>query len=119
MIEIALPWPSALLSGHAKGNQVWKRIAETKKLRAEATFLAHLASPKVPATGDIPITIRFHAPDNRGDRVNYPARSKPLIDGIADALGVNDRRLLPTWEYGENIEGGRVTVLFSEEVKDA
>ena len=64
--------------------------------------------------GDIPITIRFHAPDNRGDRCNYPARAKPLIDGIAQAWGVNDRRFLPSFQYGENVPGGAVVVEIGE-----
>lgn len=101
MTRIILPWPPALLSGHAKGNGQWAKISATKKLRADAQAITLLADPPaMPEKGDIPIKIRFEAPDNRADRCNYPARAKPLIDGLADALAVNDKRFLPTWEYG-------------------
>ena len=64
----------------------------------------------VPATGDIRINFRFVPPDNRGDRVNFPNRLKPLIDGIADALDVNDKRFLPSYEFAEPEKPGRVEV---------
>jgi hypothetical protein len=35
--------------------------------------------------------MRFFPPDQRSDRTNFPNGMKPIFDGIADALKVNDR----------------------------
>lgn len=112
MIRVEMPWPSSILSGHAKRNGDYAKRAVTKRLRAEAKQLAIRAGVVAfPAKGDIPITIRFEPPNNRGDRVNFPNRAKPIIDGVADAWGVNDKRFLPTWEYGQlHPPHGRVVV---------
>ena len=59
---------------------------------------------------DIPIKIEFYPPDKRGDRTNYPNRCKPYFDGIADALAVNDRRFLPSYEFGPVVPRGKVVV---------
>lgn len=108
MQSIELPWPPASLSGHAKGNHQWRKVADTKKCRAWAHNATLAAKPAVPADGDITLTIRFEPPNRRGDRVNYPNRIKPYIDGIADALGVNDSRFLPSYQFGDIVTDGRV-----------
>ena len=108
---ILLPWPSSALSGHAKGQ--WRdKHAPTKSARALAAALTRQAMPiEVPAKGDIPVTVYFWPPDNRGDRTNYPNRLKPYWDGIADALKVNDKRFLPMFIFCEPCRGnGRVEV---------
>lgn len=110
---IVLPFPPASLSGHAKGN--WRsKHAETQRYRQEARVLTLAAlkgeRPSIPGTGDIPIHFRFVPPDRRSDRTNMPARLKPMIDGIADALGVNDVRFLPSYEFAEPERPGRVEV---------
>lgn len=110
---IELPFPPASLSGHHDTH--WRKLQPVKKLfrtRAEAATLA--IKPAVPDGGDIPVSVTFHAPDNRGDRVNYPNRMKPIFDGIADALGVNDRRFLPSYHFGPNEKPGRVIIIVGE-----
>ena len=104
---IELPWPPSTLSGHAKGNGQWKKIADTKKHRewARRATLA-VGTILVPKTGDIRIGITFYPPDRRGDRVNFPARVKPYFDGIADALKINDSRFLPSYHFAEPVKGG-------------
>lgn len=110
-VEIILPWPASSLSGHAKGH--WRGKASiTAKHRAwakAATLAARVEG--VPDSGDIPIAVHFVPPDKRSDRVNFPNRMKPLFDGIADALGVNDSRFLPSYSFGEPAKGGKVVVI--------
>lgn len=65
---------------------------------------------KVPSRGDIRLHIRFVPPDRRGDRTNFPNRVKPIIDGIADALGINDSRFVPSYEFSEPEKPGRVEI---------
>ena len=106
---IELPFPPASLSGHAKGH--WRaKAAETKKHRAWAHQATLAAKPTVPAAGDIGLHIHFIPPDRRSDRTNFPNRCKPYIDGIADALGVNDKRFNPRFTFGEPCKPGQVIV---------
>jgi hypothetical protein len=110
---IELPWPSSILSGHAKGNGQWRKIAETKKYRAWAKAATLAAGDiGIPISGDIRVIVTFYPPDRRGDRVNFPNRVKPLFDGIADALKVNDSRFLPSYHFAEPVKGaGKVVVV--------
>lgn len=110
-LAIVLPWPPASLSGHAKGS--WRsKSRPTAEYRQLARMIARpiVRDWLAPQDGDIPVTIIFHAPNNRGDRTNYPNRLKPYFDGLADALGVNDRRFLPNYVFGENRSGGEVII---------
>jgi hypothetical protein len=109
---IELPWPPASLSGHNKGNYhakspVVKKHREWAKLATEAADIA------VPQEGDIRVSMTFYPPDRRGDRINFPIRAKPLWDGIADALGVNDSRFLPTFHFAPPSKRPCVVVVFA------
>lgn len=118
MAEIVLPWPPAALSGHTGGKGLgrWAKAGITKSLRERAKNIVHDALPiDVPATGDIAISFTFVPPDRRGDRTNMPARLKPLIDGIADALEVNDSRFLPSYHYQAPQKPGCVLVTIGGE----
>lgn len=108
---IILPWPPSSLSGHAGGHWTAKS-KPTAKHRAWAFAATKAARLTVPADGDIRLHIRFVPPDRRGDRTNFANRCKPLIDGIADALGVNDARFLPSYEFAEPKAPGCVEVTF-------
>jgi hypothetical protein len=105
---IELPFPPASLSGHGDGN--WRKNASTIAKHREWAKLATLASGDIviPISGDIRISVMFYPPDRRGDRVNYPNRCKAYWDGIADALGVNDRRFLPAFYFAEPVKNPRV-----------
>lgn len=106
---ITLPFPPASLSGHAKGH--WRaKSTPTAQHREWARVATLAAAPSIPATGDIRVHVRFVPPDRRGDRTNYPNRMKPYLDGIAEALGVNDRRFLPAFEFAEPQNPGHVVV---------
>lgn len=108
---IVLPFPSSELSGHQSGRWRHKaRIVATH--RSWAFHATREARESVPAEGDIPIKFKFVPPDRRGDRTNFPNRLKPYIDGIAEALGINDRRFLPSYEFSEPEKPGRVEVQF-------
>ncbi len=110
---IVLVWPPSALSGHNKGG--WyktRKLVKAHRAWAHAATLEVRASvPPIPPRVDIPIHIRFVPPDNRSDRTNYANRIKPGLDGIADALAINDRFFLPSYEYAEpDRENPRVEV---------
>lgn len=112
--RVTLPFPPASLSGHANGG--WRsKSGPTAKHRELARLAALAAGLSAPATGDIHIHVRFVPPDRRGDRTNYPNRLKPYFDGLADALGVNDRRFLPAYEFAEPQKPGRVEITIAAE----
>lgn len=63
------------------------------------------------AEGSIALTITFVPPDRRQrDHDNMIASTKALQDGIADALGVNDRRFRASYVFAEPEKPGRVEV---------
>lgn len=106
---IVLPFPDSSLAGHNTGH--WSKKARVVAThRAWAFHATRAAKAKVAEQGDISIKFRFVPPNNRGDRTNYPNRLKPYIDGIAEALGINDKRFLPSYEFAEAEKPGRVEV---------
>lgn len=108
---IVLPFPPSSLSGHAKGN--WRSKSDpTRQWRSLARTEAILAKVKAPLDGDIRLRVTFVPPNNAsGDRINWPNRCKPIFDGIADALGVNDKRFcIPEYHVAEPKKPGRVVV---------
>lgn len=111
---LELPWPPKELSGH---HDVHWRVLQPIKAKhrswAEKAMLAHQAS--VEGKGDIRVSATFYPPDRRTDRVNMPSRLKPYWDGIADALGCNDRRFLPTYHFAEPVERPRVVIVIGDE----
>jgi crossover junction endodeoxyribonuclease RusA len=109
---IVLPFPSSALSGHNNGNPHAK-AGIVRKHREQAKLATLAAKPTVPEQGDITVTVRFVPPNNRGDRINYPNRCKPIFDGIADALGVNDKRFVPMFIFAQPEAPGRVEVWLS------
>ena len=110
-MKLTLPFPPAILSGHANGNGRWKKIKATKEFRqlARNAVIAY-GGMELPEEGDIRIVFHFYPPDRRGDRYNFMARAKSICDGIADGLGVNDRRFLPYPEYHDPKKPGCVIV---------
>jgi crossover junction endodeoxyribonuclease RusA len=91
MIEIVLGWPPSELSPNKRLH--WSKVAKFKSLYREACWamaLEQKAGP-VPA-GNLHLTLEFVPPDRRSyDRDNLVARMKSGLDGVADALKINDK----------------------------
>ena len=106
---VKLNWPNKILSSNARGASKSAALAKAVMTRwhRQAAFvevksrLRRNGPLDLPARGDIPITIIFSAPSFRFDRQNMPGLCKSYVDGIADALGVNDRRFLPHYVYAK------------------
>lgn len=98
---ITLPFPSAKLSGHNEaGWRAKQGVIRTSRALAWGTTMENKTRIVLPPhPEDILIEMRFYPKDRRSDRVNFANRMKPYIDGIADALGVNDVRFLPVYRY--------------------
>lgn len=112
---IALPWPSRTLSPNARKH--WRSRSAAVKCARRAGFYATKAARIAIAAGDVPVTLAmtFHPPDNRArDLDNAFASCKALIDGIADALGVDDRAFRYRLAWGAPERGGCVRVTVNE-----
>lgn len=109
MSEVVLPWPPTDLSPNARVH--WARKARVvRSYRNACHMLAKQARLTAPDTERIALLVTFVPPDRRRrDRDNLIASCKALFDGLADALGVNDSRFVPTFEVDERI-GGMVRV---------
>jgi crossover junction endodeoxyribonuclease RusA len=104
MITIEYPFPDAKLFPNRSHGQHW---SHTSKLRKEARKQAwalsreKLGSVIVP-TCDIALSIVFVQPDKPKryrDADNLLASCKNILDGLADALKINDRMFEPIIIY--------------------
>jgi crossover junction endodeoxyribonuclease RusA len=95
MIEVILPWPDKRLSPNARVHWAAKASA-AKKAKRNAFILTCSAIQRKPLDmlGDtLPLHIVFRPKDRRRrDQDNLIASMKPYLDGIAQALGVDDSR---------------------------
>jgi crossover junction endodeoxyribonuclease RusA len=93
MYEVTLPWPPAALNPNRKAHWTVKSKA-AKAYRATCFALCKEAKLVAPETdGKIHLWVDYYAPDRRHrDMDNCISASKAMFDGMADAIGVNDRR---------------------------
>jgi crossover junction endodeoxyribonuclease RusA len=99
MIEIVLGWPPSDLSPNARLH--WAKLARAKKQYRQACLSVtkeQLKNEKNKKNSkNIPerlvLEMTFIPPDRRSyDRDNLVARMKSGIDGLSDALRINDKR---------------------------
>lgn len=110
--EVIFGWPPRELSPNTRGH--WsKRAKAAKAYRKACLALAIESGIKVDWDGDVHLWITFFPPDRRNrDDDNIIASFKSGRDGLADALGINDRRFrLHTWVSTDI--GGMVKVRLS------
>lgn len=110
MTTITLPWPAVALTPHARGH--WRPKAKaTKAARAEAHWLAKAAGVKPNPNAVLRVT--YHPPDRaKRDCANMHGRLKAALDGIADAMGVDDNgfRVIFPSEFAAVKKGGEVII---------
>lgn len=109
MTELRLPWPPKELSPNARVH--WsKRSRAAKAYRRDCALLVRAASIAAPDSERIALWIEFFPPDRRQrDDDNLLAAFKAGRDGIADALGVNDKRFV-SHPFVQTTTGGFVRV---------
>jgi crossover junction endodeoxyribonuclease RusA len=92
-MELTYPWPDKALSPNARLH--WSKVSKHKKAQRKAAYVLTLATGirSIAWEGDIHLWIDFYPPDRRArDQDNMLASCKGLLDGLADALGVDDKR---------------------------
>lgn len=115
-INVTLAWPPRELSPNARLH--WRTVAPFKKAYKESCWALCLNSSAVKKQDP---SLRFHVhldfvpPDRRlYDRDNLIARMKSGLDGVAEALGINDRQFTTlTAKVSENVVGGMVKMTIS------
>ena len=116
MIKLTLPFPDAKLNPNNSKGTHWASTAKTRQAaRIEAFALTLKAAGRGHRlTGDIPLSIVFVQPDKRHrDRDNLLAALKPSLDGVADALKINDANFEPVTisrAYGAKPGEVRITI---------
>ncbi len=88
-ITIKLPWPDKALHSNSRAHWAVKAKA-TKTARQNAHTMAKQAG--VGCWPDATILAEYYPPTRRGDPQNVPTALKAYIDGIADAMGCDDRK---------------------------
>ena len=118
---ITLPWPVPQLFPNFKRAHHWRKYRNHERdARALGWGLAMETIPPVMrqaiAQSDDPIsmTVTFIPPDRRKrDDDGCIGAFKNFRDGIADALGADDRRFRPHYEIVAPEKPGRIEVAFS------
>lgn len=111
-----LPWPPPKLSPNARKH--WRTVAGAKqRYRRECYACGLMQAELTPLTFNrnqrFEMRLTFTRPrDQHYDLDNLLARMKAGLDGLCDALGLNDRNARPvTVDYVEPVvSGGRVLV---------
>jgi len=115
-LNITLPWPPSALNPntrHAHPAIKWKAA---KTYRAACKALAEAHGAVAPDSPKIALWIEFVPPDRRHrDDDNMVASFKAGRDGLAEAMGVDDRRFVCRHTVADTI-GGMVKVSITAEV---
>ena len=112
---LILPWPPKELSPNARIH--WAKKAKiTKAYRNMARVLTMQAGIVAPAEGRILLVLEFVPPNRRHrDDDGCLASFKAGRDGIADALGIDDKRFVTQFSLSADVvKGGCVLVRVGE-----
>jgi crossover junction endodeoxyribonuclease RusA len=115
-VSFSLPFPPVELSPNSRKH--WAVMARAKKVyRASSRLYCFQALKGRKVQADrVVVTLVFYPPDKRRrDKDNLLARMKAGIDGIADAVGIDDSRFdYAPWRIAEKtVPQGRVDVALS------
>ena len=110
MTEIVLPWPARCMWPNSR---VDRRSASgtRKKYREDGAKAAWAAGFRKLPWKRAHLRITFHPPcGRRRDLDNLLAAIKSGLDGISDAIGIDDSRWSMTIQRGNIVKGGAVHV---------
>lgn len=110
---IRLPWPPRAVHPNARSH--WAPKARvTRRMRQDAAWMARAAGVRV-ANGPLTVRLRFCPPDaRRRDLDGMIASCKAYLDGIADALGVDDSRFALAAMVCAPVSAGAVEIEVTE-----
>jgi crossover junction endodeoxyribonuclease RusA len=102
---VKMPWPQKELSPNWRGH--WTKLGKTKAAYRQACYVtAKSDGVTKTAAKAAHLTITFYPPDKRGrDLDNMLASIKSGLDGLADAMGMDDRHWTLTLAVADSIGG--------------
>lgn len=108
---VKLDFPNPALAPNRASGRHWGTLAALKAKSKDDAYaltknaLQSLKSPHISFVGDIPVSLVFLMPDKRRRDIDGLLSSmKSALDGIALAIGTDDRHFKPIlvdWEPGE------------------
>lgn len=133
-VIIELPWPAREVWPNYRQSHHWSAFTKARKTQRElASLLTKAAKPvpqtlrlraneygiispqAIPSEGRVPIHVEFHPPDRRNrDDDGCIGAFKSARDGIADALGIDDKRFKPVYWFMEPCKPGKIIVRIGE-----
>lgn len=115
-MNITLPWPPSTLSPNARPAHWSIKAKAAKAYRTVCKALAEAHGVVAPESPKIALWVEFVPPDRRHrDDDNLAASFKAGRDGLADALGVDDKRFVARYTVADEV-GGMVRVSITPEV---
>ena len=91
MMTVTLGWPSRALSPNARPH--WATLARAKKAARREGYIAARSAGVLAGVSSVCIQVTFIPPDaRRRDLDNLVSSLKGHLDGIADAIGIDDSR---------------------------
>ena len=111
---ITLAWPDSLLSPNRVAN--WRKKATARKVARARAAIATRAGVgmlgAMPPDTSLEVSLTFCPPDKRKrDMDNVLSSLKSAIDGVADALAVNDCCFVYRMAWGDVVPGGCVVAV--------
>lgn len=113
MITLILPWPPNGCKINGNRSLHWTKVSSAKKGYRDECFFEtkRQVVGKFESKEKIPMSIMFHPPRNTGDLDNFLSSAKSGLDGMCDALGINDKLLRPiTIDVGEKYPSGKIVI---------
>jgi Holliday junction resolvase RusA-like endonuclease len=114
---IRLPFPAPELFPNRKNGKHWGATHEARQVQKDSAFWAakQAATNYLAPDGFIPLSLMFVTPDKRHrDCDNMLAASKALLDGVALAIGIDDKRFKPVlvdWVQGNDKVGALIAAV--------
>lgn len=115
MIVLTLPWPGTALSPNSRVH--WARLAKAKKMYRHLCWALTLEQEaRVTGDGPLRLELTFFRPSRRSmDRDNLLARMKSGLDGVCDALKIDDKRFATVVVRVADDIGGFVRIHIGDE----
>lgn len=110
-MTLELNWPPSVLWPNGRAH--WAVKNRAKRVARDTAYWVTRAAPvvAVPDRGAIPVRLTFCPPTKRRyDLDNALAACKAALDGVAEALVVDDVRFAPVLVRGDVCKGGKVVV---------
>jgi crossover junction endodeoxyribonuclease RusA len=114
-ITLVLPWPDAELSPNKRDR--WRKIEAVPIARNCAYILALEQAEHIGSGLPLKVILQFTPPDKRRyDLDGLISRCKPYLDGICQALRINDYQFTEISATRDNciVAGGRVVITVAE-----